>query len=200
MKIKKSPKTSVRIRAWKALRIRKRKSSPGQSVWAGAAQSCSCCERCWAPTNALHLRAAEAEHPHLGKPNLGTASGLCAAVLLKGPYSYCISLLMSAVLWASMCCYPRQVRHGKGSINAVVQWRKLLSIPKYCERTLDQFNCTRVPAHTVGLYSSYWLLFMNFQNWSDIFLSSVENKIVLRISRFKKKKKCFLGWLFAFRE
>lgn len=44
----------------------------------------------------------------------------------KGCYSYCISWLMSAVfLWTSTRCYPRQVRHGKGFINAVVQWRKL---------------------------------------------------------------------------
>lgn len=158
-----------------------RKSLPRQSVWAGAAQFCSYCERCWAPTNALHLGAAEAEHPsefHLGKPNLVTASRLCASALLKAFYSYCILLLMSTVLWTSTCCYPRQVRHGKGSINAVVQWRKLYHIPKYCERILDHFNYTKGPARTVGLYTSYWLLFMNFQNWLDIFLALWKTRLL----------------------
>lgn len=113
-KIKKSTRTTVRIRVWKALRIRC-ENLLSDCQGGLALLSLAHTLRCWAPTNALHLRVAEVEPPPefgLGKPDLGfcPANGTLVFVMLC-TFQYWflqISILISAVvLWRSTCYYPR---------------------------------------------------------------------------------------------
>lgn len=161
-------------------------------MWAGTTQSCSFSERCWTPSNALHFRIAQAQPPpefHLGKPDLGTASRLCASVLLMGHYCFScfhISVLISSDFNINFCSsslkkYLLLSQTGKawGRLHWWSGTMKKTVIHASVLWKIHSFSYTKVP--TVVLYTSYWLPFANVQNWLDLFFTSMkDNEIILK--------------------